>query len=172
MGANLKSMYVASSAQLGASYALVSIQTFASNAVTFSGLSGDYRYKVYAKMAFVDTTETMVEINADTTAADYTGQTLTGNGAVVSSERLATNRMVYCDAGDTYLVLDVDKDSTGYVHMIGAYSPMAAGAVAYTSRSVKKATGVVTEITSIKLLKSATGTSITGQALLYKLSKV
>jgi len=153
---------------------LVSQKAFASNAVTFSGLSGDYRYVLHLSMTVVDASSAAIEINADTTVTHYYGELLVADAAVVFCLRVNNNLIAAMDpgtpAGDYYCVADITRGNGYAAYMANSGGP-STSSIAFRNLVGFKTDATITEITSIKILKSS-GTSVTGTATLYKLAAV
>ena len=151
---------------------LVETKAFASNAVTFSGLSGSGYYVLQLSMTCVDATQAALEINTDATITDYYVQFYEVNHAAVAADRYNDNYSSNLpEGGDYSQKIEIARCPSGYVewraHRTG---PHAADTVRVEFIYGTKTTGTVTEITSIKVVKKALGTSLTGTASLYKIS--
>jgi hypothetical protein len=118
----------------------------------------------------VDTTGFNIEINGDTTANHYFYEWLYANAAAVAAENGNSNLLGTTEATSFSLDDTIYKDGSGYaIYFQNAVTQSAASTVVTGLRCGKKIDAPVTEITSIKILKSALGTSITGSAILYKM---
>lgn len=171
MGSNLRGMYVASSAQLGAGMALAApVQAFASNEVTFSGLSGNYNYRLILQITSNAAGGANIELNGDTTATNYYTQYLSFTGAAVSTGVVNANSCLHTENGGGYWTIDIGIDNSSHpcFHTKGNVSIAAAIVQEYFGARTASAS---TEITSIKVIQSG-GVTITGNAKLYRIYNV
>lgn len=171
MGARQGNTFIASSGQLGAGLALVSTLDFAANSVTFSGLSGNYRYLVFLEINHTGAAGTMeIQINGDTTANHYNIQAIIADGAVISSGNSNTNIFGATNTGEgDYLILgEITRSGTGYAMWNArGTGPATIGIACYDCKG-GKTDATVTEVTSLKFIDNA-GTCA-GSARLYRMS--
>ena len=169
MGSGLKNVYVASSAQLGAGWALVSSQTFAANSVTFSGLSGNYRYQAFLECNQAGADATLyIYVNADTTDAHYYGQGITGDGAGVAAGRVNSPACGSISVGGAVGVYVATVSSGGYFCFQGTTNTPLSNAIKLDTRNGVKTDATISSITSITFLSNAGTTS--GTVKLYRVS--
>jgi len=150
---------------------LVAQKSFASNAVEFAALSGDYRYVLYLALTCADVTIGKIELNGETTATNYYDQFMNTDNAVYTAARENANNCVIGLAGGNAVKIDVFRDESGYLRYFALCSGSPTNPILRTYAG-GKSNATATEVTAIKILKTATGTSLAGTATLYKMAAV
>jgi len=91
LGAYLTSTYISSSVQLGAGLAMVEDKNFSGNAVTFSGLTGNYIYVCYLAGSTAGAGDMTIKINNNVLATNYWRGEMLEDDIALSGERANDN---------------------------------------------------------------------------------
>ena len=169
MGGGLSNVYIASSRQLGAGFALVASGTFAAGTLDFTGLSGNYNYMLVLQINGAGAGGATIELNADSTTTNYYNQYLSFTGAAVSTGASNNNSLLHAENGGGYWTVDVGIDYASHpcYHSKGNVSLSTPIVQEYFGA---RTASTATEITEIKVIQS--GTTITGTGKLYRLYNV
>ena len=150
-----------------ATYQFVEKKTIAAGELTFT-VAGNYKYLIFCEFAHDAGNTVHLEINGDSTAANYRRQTLDVAGAVTSPGRVSDSVFGYTNIGNNSYNLTIWRDTTsGYACYQSFNNNNIPADVSMSLYFGAKVNATVASITSIKL--KADGATLTGTAQLYRI---
>lgn len=154
-----------------ATYQFAEKKPISANAVIFT-VSGDYIYKLVAELTHDSGDGLKLEINGDTTAANYLHEFINADAAVLTSGITNDNSIGFVNSGRNMVdTIELWRDTSSQLAVYQAKSleNFPAGNTIKEDFGCKK-DATITGITSIKLLTSGAGT-LSGYVSLYRAAR-